>query len=99
MLNQKQIRKKNLTLSQKTKPEEKPDIKPEINPEEKPDTKPETKPEVNQEEIGKSGLYELTAKTLQEKNDETSMAGSYLEKINYEIKEREKILCINTKKN
>ncbi|WP_045517441.1 NEAT domain-containing protein, partial [Clostridium sporogenes] len=81
-----------------TNPEEKPDTKPEINPEEKPDTKPETKPEVKPEEIGKSGLYELTVKTLQEKNDEESMAGSYLEKINYEIKEGKKYFVLTLKR-
>ncbi len=59
---------------------------------------PETKPEVKPEEIGKNGLYELTAKTLKEKSDEESMAGSYLEKINYEIKDGKKYFILTLKR-
>ncbi len=40
----------------------------------------------------KSGLYEVTVKTLKENNDETSMAGGYLERVNYEIRDGKNIL-------
>ncbi|WP_282804140.1 NEAT domain-containing protein [Clostridium tetani] len=45
----------------------------------------------------KSGLYELNVKTLKEDSDEASMAGGYLEKANYEIKDSKKyfILTLN----
>ncbi|MFX0547728.1 NEAT domain-containing protein [Hathewaya histolytica] len=43
----------------------------------------------------KSGLYEVSVKTLQEKNDSPSMAGGYLEKVNYEIKDGKKFFIFS----
>ncbi len=67
-------------------PETNPETKPEPKPEEKPDTNSETKPEAR-----KDGLYEVSAKALKEDSDEESKSNSYLDKVEYEIKDEKNI--------
>ncbi|KOC53091.1 hypothetical protein ADU90_00225 [Clostridium botulinum] len=40
----------------------------------------------------KDGLYEISIRTLKEKEDSNSMAGAYIEKVNYEVKDGKKYL-------
>ena len=42
-----------------------------------------------------NGLYEISGKALKENSNEPSMAGTYIEKVNYEVKDGKKQLIVN----
>lgn len=80
----------------------KPDVQPNPSSEVKSETKPNVKPNPNSEmkpgtniEVVKEGLYELKGKALKESSSQVSMSNSYLEKVEYEIKDGKKHLITN----
>ncbi|BDR72311.1 hypothetical protein K144316041_10190 [Clostridium tetani] len=81
-----------------TKPEAEPDSGSEVKPEVKPDVKPNSNSEVKTRtniEAAKEGLYELKGKALKEDSDEISKSNSYIDKVEYEIKDGKKYLITN----
>ncbi|RXI63550.1 hypothetical protein DP125_01970 [Clostridium tetani] len=79
-----------------TKPEAEPDseVKPEVKPNVKPNSNSEVKTRTNIEVV-KEGLYELKGKALKEDSDEISKSNSYIDKVEYEIKDGKKYLITN----
>ncbi|RXM73942.1 NEAT domain-containing protein [Clostridium tetani] len=79
-----------------TKPEAEPDseVKPEVKPDVKPNSNSEVKTRTNIEVV-KEGLYELKGKALKEDSDEISKSNSYIDKVEYEIKDGKKYLITN----
>lgn len=82
--------------TQNTKPEAEPDseVKPEVKPNVKPNSNSEVKTRTNIEVV-KEGLYELKGKALKEDSDEISKSNSYIDKVEYEIKDGKKYLITN----
>ncbi|RXI46780.1 hypothetical protein DP145_04320 [Clostridium tetani] len=79
-----------------TKPEAEPDseVKPEVKPNVKLNSNSEVKTRTNIEVV-KEGLYELKGKALKEDSDEISKSNSYIDKVEYEIKDGKKYLITN----
>ncbi|RXI54049.1 hypothetical protein DP124_04705 [Clostridium tetani] len=77
-----------------TKPDSGSEVKPEVKPDVKPNSNSEVKTRTNIE-AAKEGLYELKGKALKEDSDEISKSNSYIDKVEYEIKDGKKYLITN----
>ncbi|SHE98524.1 NEAT domain-containing protein [Clostridium fallax] len=75
---------------------EKPDIIDVVNPEEPKPEKPIEEPEIPAEkEAVKDGYYKVSVKTLKNNSNENSMAGAYVKKVNYEVKNGKKYIEVS----
>ncbi|RXM58923.1 NEAT domain-containing protein, partial [Clostridium tetani] len=80
--------------TQNTKPEAQPNPSSDVKTDVKPNSNSEVKTRTNIEVV-KEGLYELKGKALKEDSDEISKSNSYIDKVEYEIKDGKKYLITN----